>query len=329
MNLLRVSEPPKSPASASTLFIRPLARIVLLMSLVLLAIGPAVVPIETGAQELEAFDGQSRFTVLILGIDRRPRERDSLQVRTDAMIVASINPETQSIGLLHIPRDMHLVTPDTGEYIRANTLLQEGERLQEGYGAYYAMDAVTYNLGMFVDRYVLFDFIAFETIVDAIGGIEITTLYTIDDPTYPALDGPGFDPFYLPAGTHLLDGHTALQYARTRHGDNDFVRGLRQIEVVQAIHRRITEEEMLLELLAIAPMLVEDLEGNFYTDMALDEMISLGFSVLDVPDFQFYTNTINTDYNLIIRDGGRNIYVPNTARLPQLLTEVFGADYFE
>ena len=49
----------------------------------------------------------------------------------------------------------------------------------------------------------------------------------------------GYDPFYIRAGHQVLDGATALKYARTRHGDNDFQRAQRQQLVMYAVRDRL------------------------------------------------------------------------------------------
>lgn len=273
------------------------------------------------------WEGERRLTVLILGMDRRPDERDSLTVRTDVVILASIDPAAGAVGLLHIPRDLHFAPPGMDDLIRVNTLMQEGESQQDGYGPYYVMDTLQYNLGMYIDRYILVDFQAFITLVDAIGGVEITTDYTINDTAYPDMEY-GYDTFYLPAGTHTLDGEEALKYARTRHADNDFLRGQRQIEVLQAVHEKVTADSTTTALLRQAPQLLADLRGNLYTDLTLDEIVMLALLVEEMPAEAIETGIIDTEYNFVYTvDSGRNVYVPDREKMIDLLMRVFGENY--
>lgn len=292
----------------------------------------AIMPLAAQTDDDEPFypvwDGESRFTLLVMGMDRRPNARDTYSVRTDVMILVSIDPQNQRIGMLHIPRDLHLNPPDSGDFIRVNTLMVEGERIQENTGPYYAMDTIQYNLGMFVDRFIAFDFEAFIYVIDALGGVEITTEYSINDPEYPDMNY-GYDPFFLPRGTHLLDGRTALQYARTRHGDNDFVRGLRQLQVIEAVFERVTDDNMLPYLIGIAPTLLDDLGRNIYTDLRLPDMIQLAQFAVTVPPENITGDTINLSHNMVYTlPDGRNIYIPDRSNIGELLEEVFGAQYF-
>lgn len=282
----------------------------------------------TAQDETPEWNGEGRFTLLILGMDRRPNEGESLLVRTDVMIVASLDTETKSIGLLHIPRDLHFTPPGSGDFLRVNTLMLEGELVQPGYGLYYARDVVQYNLGMYIDRYLLFDFDAFIDIIDALGGLEITTTYTIYDPEYPDMNY-GFDPFYLPAGTHRLSGYDALRYARTRHGDNDFVRGERQMQVLRALHAQIVRDGSVRDVLGQVPSLMRTLGNHVYTDLTLGEIVLLGLHAADVNNTSINTGSINTQYNLLYRDNTRNIFIPDRLKLSELLISVFGANYSE
>ena len=307
---------------------RTLLTLICAFILVVVSISPALAQDDDDTPYFPAWDGESRFTMLIMGMDRRPGARDTLRVRTDVMILASIDPQTNSLGLLHIPRDIHLTPAGTGDFIRVNSLLVEGEELQEGYGPYYAMDTIQYNLGMYVDRYVAFDFEAFINIIDALGGIEITTDYTIDDPTYPDMNY-GFDPFYLPRGTHTLDGYTALQYARTRHGDNDFVRGLRQLDVIEAVFDRVSGDDMLPYLIGLAPTLLTELQSNIYTDLQLQDMMMLAQFMINIPRENISGNTINLSHNMTYTlPGGTTVYIPDRTNISELLEEVFGENYY-
>lgn len=308
--------------------------LIIALVVVLTLPGMATTPVVSAQDDDESltlppWDGQRRFTILVMGMDRRPGARDNLNVRVDAILLISVNPADSSIGMLHIPRDLHMPTPYTDKYLRVNTLMIEGERLQEGYGPYYAIDTLQYNLGMYIDRYVAFDFEAFISVVDALGGIDIYVPYSIIDDNFPDMNY-GYDPFYLSVGWHHLSGYDALRFARTRHMDSDVMRGNRQMQVVSAIHERIAGGNMLSDLIKQAPALMESLSGNVYTDLALPEIIQLGSFAVAVDSETLLTGSIDEDYRLYyaIPNGGTQ-YIPNRELLPELLVDVFGEGYFE
>ncbi|MGV2434762.1 MAG UNVERIFIED_CONTAM: LCP family protein [Anaerolineae bacterium] len=179
---------------------------------------------------VESWDGTSRFTILVMGLDRRPGE-SGLQYRTDTMMLVSLDPQTNSVGILSIPRDLYVSVPGYATLQRINTPMASGELQCEGCGPNLAMQTAQNNLGIRVNEFIAVDFSAFINFVDLIGGIDVTTTYTINDPAYPNMYY-GYNPFYLVAGDHHLDGVTALKFARTRHGSSDFERALRQQEVL-------------------------------------------------------------------------------------------------
>ena len=174
-------------------------RVIILLC-VLLSVGVVV-----SAQDEFNWNGTDRFTVLIMGIDRRPTEGGGLTFRSDTIMLASINPLNNRAGVLSIPRTIHLALADTVELVPIHTLLVRGELRQEGSGPELVRSTIQHNLGIYIDAYVLVDFDGFIGLVDAIGGIEISLNYQINDPTYPDMNY-GYDPFYLSAGTHILDG---------------------------------------------------------------------------------------------------------------------------
>jgi LCP family protein required for cell wall assembly len=307
--------------------LRQWLRLGLLMVVLIGALG--------GASAQGRWDPQGRFTVLVMGLDRRPGARDTLNSRTDAMMIVSFDPGVADdplddrIGILHVPRDVHVQPLDVDNaYTRVNTLMVQGEAIQEGYGPFYAIDTLSYNLGMYIDGFVAFDFEAFITLVDMVGGVEIDVPYAISDPTYPDMNY-GFDPFVIGAGRQRMDGRTALKYARTRHGDNDYQRGERQMQVLKAVGLKATDGSLLPSLLMNAPSLMGELTGHVYTDLTLDELVPLALFAARVPVENIKTASMSGRYlaNIVVTGDGGTLTVPNYERLPDLLREVFGPTY--
>ena len=67
-----------------------------------------------------AWDGASRISILIVGLDYRDYLANDGPPRTDTMIVLTIDPLTKTAGMLSIPRDMWVNIPGFG-YSRINT----------------------------------------------------------------------------------------------------------------------------------------------------------------------------------------------------------------
>lgn len=283
--------------------------------------------LEDGTEiELKAWDGDSRFTILFMGVDRRPGD-NSIAHLTDTMMLISLDPATKRIGILSIPRDLYVQVPGYSELQRINTPMVLGEIRQPGLGPSLAMQTVQYNLGIRVNEYVLMDFQAAIDLVNVIGGIEVTTDYTINDRTYPDMFY-GYDPFYLAAGTHNLDGETALKFARTRHGDSDLERARRQQQVLDAVRSKVVSFDMLPTLAFQAPTLLTTLDDNLYTGLSLQEMIELAWFAKDVPAENISANVIDYAYvSNYETSRGDQVLIPNRNELGGLMVETFGADY--
>lgn len=278
------------------------------------------------AIEIQPWDGQSRFTMIAVGLDRRPNET-GLGYRTDTMMLVSINPQTQSVGVLSIPRDLYVQVPGYSRLQRINAPMVLGESRREGYGPTLMMQTVQLNLGIRVHDYVAVDFQTFIDVVDAIGGIEVTIDYNIRDPRYPDMNY-GYDPFYLDAGTHQLMGYDALRFARTRHGDSDIRRAERQQQALYAIRDKILSAEMVPQLIAQAPGLYQSLQDNFYTGLSFEQLLQLALYVKDIPLENITMDVIDFSYlQSYTTEDGWSVLIPNRARLGGLMVDTFGPDY--
>lgn len=290
------------------------------------AIGQSVILDDGSSIVLQPWDGQSRFTVLVVGLDRRPGET-GLAYRTDTILLISLDPATDSLGILSIPRDLYVEVPGYSQRQRVNSAMVLGEIQQPGYGPTLAMMTIQRNLGIRVHEYLAVDFQAFIDLVNAIGGIEVTTNYVINDRAYPDMNF-GYDPFYLPAGTHQLNGYDALRFARTRHGDSDIERAGRQQQTIFAIRDRILNFEILPQLIVHAPSLLNSWEDNVYTGLNLDQMIQLALYLKDIPTENINTGVIDYTYirNWRTNDGS-DVLILNQTAISTLMGQVFGPNY--
>jgi LCP family protein required for cell wall assembly len=181
---------------------------------------------------------QERINVLVLGLDRRPQEGE-VPSRTDTIFVVTIDPKTDSAGILGIPRDGLVDIPlvDGGTYSeRINTVYVQGEDEDyPGGGVGLMKDVIYNNFNISIDHHVLVDFEGFEEIIDALGGIDVDVPDYVNDPYYSWTELPGdYDPQEFEAGRQHMDGRTALAYSRIRFSSDDLDRIQRQQRVIFA-----------------------------------------------------------------------------------------------
>jgi polyisoprenyl-teichoic acid--peptidoglycan teichoic acid transferase len=292
------------------------------------ATGLAVTDPRTGqpvAVEIPDWDGVERITVLLLGIDERKQETGPF--RTDTMLLLTIDPASKTAGMLSIPRDLWVQIPAMETEGKINTAHFLGDAYgYPGGGPALARETVQENLGIPIDYTVRVNFNAFEKVIDAIGGIEICVPEQIDDPLYPAYDNYGFDPLHIEAGCQIMPGSLALKYARTRHTGTDFDRAKRQQQVILAVRDKVIRQNLLPQLVAQAPTLLDTLQTSVQTDLSLDQMIQLAKLATAIDPKNIKQATI--DENMVVAyntptDPPQNVLVPIRDKIRELRAEFF------
>lgn len=190
--------------------------------------------------EPQPWDGASRVTVLVMGLDYRDWQAGEGPPRTDTMILLTLDPLARTAGMLSIPRDLWVSIPGF-EYGKINTAYQLGEAYQlPGGGAALAMKTVSQFIGVPIDYYAQVDFSAFIKFIDEIGGVKLD----VSEPI--TVDLLGDNTFKkLKPGRQVLNGEIALAYARARKTEGgDFDRAQRQQQVILAIRDRLIEFEL-------------------------------------------------------------------------------------
>lgn len=213
------------------------------------------------ATVLPDWRGTERVNILLLGIDQRPDERPDF-ARTDTMLLVSVDPLEKSAALLSFPRDLWLTIPGRGQQ-RINVAHALG-------GPELSKKTIEANFGIKVQYFARINFKGFEEMVDTLGGVMVDVERPIKDDEYPTEDY-GYMRVYIPAGPQMMDGRTALQYARSRHSENDFGRMRRQQKVLLAMRDRAVQLDMLTKL----PNLLGALQRAAATDLSPTEILAL------------------------------------------------------
>lgn len=265
---------------------------------------------------LPEWQGQSRINILLMGIDQRERERQlGLATRSDTMIVISIDPVLKTATMISFPRDLWVTIPGYGED-RINVAYPYGElnRLPGG-GPGLAARTLEENFGLKVSYYATVDFRGFEEIVNTVGGVVIDVPRPIKDDAYPTEDY-GIERIYFPSGPQLMDGATALKYARTRHADSDFGRMARQQQVLLAIRDRALRLNMIPRL----PGLVEQGLRTVQTNLTPTELLALGRLATEIDTSALGTLAID---NQLVRPftgwGGASLLLPKKEEITRAI----------
>ena len=211
----------------------------------------------TTSSTVEPFAGVDRVNVLLLGGDAGPYR---FSLRTDSMILVSIDPKTGDTAMISIPRALQHVpfppgTPLAKQFPKgfdglANAIwpyVANNHRDLAGGGDDAGSLAIKQGIaqltGLPIQYYVLADMKGFVTIVDALGGIDINVLKRVPSAGNPG-DAKHKVPAFIDAGPQHMDGTLALDYARTREADSDYKRMGRQRCVLAAIAKAATPKAL-------------------------------------------------------------------------------------
>jgi LCP family protein required for cell wall assembly len=286
---------------------------------------PASTPLPTLSADPapQPWDGASRVTILVMGLDYRDWEAGDGPPRTDSMILLTIDPLTKTAGILNVPRDLWVSIPNF-EYGRINTAYPLGIAFDyPGSGPALAMQTVESLLGVPIDYFAIIDFSAFEKFIDELGGINIavTTEITVDP------IGKG-NTVVLKPGNYRLDGPTALAYARARHTEGgDFDRAQRQQQVILAIRDRAVELGPT-QLAARAPAIYNELAAGIHTNLSLDDALRLGWLALDIPMESVQRGAIAPPNAVMFAkspDGSQDILIPVPDQIRLIRDQVFAS----
>jgi LCP family protein required for cell wall assembly len=266
------------------------------------------------------WDGTSRVTILVMGLDYRDWEANNGPSRTDTMILLTLDPLSKTAGMLSIPRDMWVNIPGYGYYkINMAYFFGDGDKLPGG-GPGLAMKTVEEFLGVPIDYYAQIDFTSFVDFINNIGGI------TINVPEEIVVDPLGpYNTTTLEPGVQHLDGAVALGYARNREtAGGDFDRAKRQQQVIMAIRDQVLNVKGLTNLVKKAPKIYKNVSAGIRTNLTLDQVVQLALLAQQIKPENIHQGVIGTDAVTMAKSpDGLDILVPIPDKIRLVRDEIF------
>ncbi len=214
--------------------------------------------------------GEERLNVLLLGGDAGPGRRG---LRTDTMLVVSIDPVSGDTALIGIPRNFGGVTLKDGTEVPVkllNAVYGWGHRNPAGFegpdpGATATKEVIENITGLEIDHFMLVDLTGFAELVDAFGGVSLDVVRPINGPLYDP-EGGGYEMVRIEPGEQLLDGDHALAYARARYGTSDYSRMGRQRCIISSMAR----DADMADLVSRLPDIMDVIEAHTTTDLPVE-----------------------------------------------------------
>jgi LCP family protein required for cell wall assembly len=237
--------------------------------------------------------GTDRLTVLLLGGDAGPGR---IGVRTDTMIVATIDTTTGDAVLFGLPRNIGGFEFSNGQVYTSSEqgLLNEVYRYGTWYperfagvdpGASAVMDVASTMLGLPIDNFVLINLVGFAELIDAFGGVDVKVTRDIPAPVFDREQGTHTN-IVIEEGIHHMDGDLALAFARSRTGSSDYDRMGRQRCLLTSFADQLNPFSVMLHF---DPILAS-LKQNVSTDIPVD----------DLPDLMKLAPKVALDRTLVV-----------------------------
>ncbi|AJC55974.1 MULTISPECIES: LCP family protein [Streptomyces] len=154
--------------------------------------------------------------ILVMGSDSRSGSnasygKDEGGARSDTAMIVHVFKGHKKASVVSIPRDTLVTRPDCtqgGRTVPGQRRAMFNTAFEVG-GPACAVKTVESMSGIRMDHFVEVDFTGFKKLIDALGGVQITTTKPINDK---------YSHLHLQPGTHTLGGEDALGLVRTRHG---------------------------------------------------------------------------------------------------------------
>ncbi len=268
--------------------------------------GPTPVPTPIPTPQ-PVWSDNGRLDLLLIGGDAGPGR---FSLRTDTMILLSVDIATGRAAMFGIPRNMFNTPLPDGPaaafachcypdllnslfvYAMAHPKTFPGADADRGYMA--VQDAVAQMTGLQIDGEVVVTLQGFVHLVDALGGLSMTTKDSVYDSHYPDPMSTHDVVVSISRGFHHFDGWHALAYARSRHQDNDYNRMNRQQEVLRALRAELDPCSLIPKI----PQLLDIAKSSLWTNIPVDKLpdifeIAARVQAGSIAQYQFWPPDIN------------------------------------
>ncbi|MDA3784024.1 LCP family protein [Lactobacillus delbrueckii] len=219
----------------------------------------------------EVLKGKKPLVVLLLGTDTGALDRD-YKGRTDSIMVLVLNPRTKKSTIVSIERDFQVNFPQYPQY--------SPSKINAAY-TYGGVKLLSQTLDRYfkipVNTYALINMGGMKSIIDQLGGVDITPLLSFDYEGYS----------YKKGVTTHMNGDKALEYCRMRYDDpeGDYGRQKRQRQILTAIIKSGADVQSLLK-----PAFLNSVSSQVRTDLTFSDLTQMAKS------YRASGDQLETDY---------------------------------
>ncbi|MDM7862351.1 LCP family protein [Staphylococcus borealis] len=199
------------------------------------------------------------MTVVLYGIDDdAQREQQGMGQRSDSIVLMSVNPKDKKTLMVSVPRDTRAKIVGKGTTEKINHAYAYG-------GPKMAVNSLEKLMGVPVDHYISIDMDGVKTVVDELGGVNVTSNASFTTKTTNGTYS------FKQGQSYKMDGKKALAYMRSRKEDGaggDEGRQLRQQQVITAVAREAFSVNSVTKLNGI----FKAAQDNLKTDLSFVQL---------------------------------------------------------
>ena len=250
----------KKPKKKGKVWKKLVAVLVIVVAVIFIGLGfqfggdNALLPVDTST---------GKMNVLLMGVDKEG-------LRTDAVMLASYDFDTESVKLLSLPRDTKFYVTNKKKYRKLTEIHALSNGKGDIVGPLGTIEAVTAITSIPIHYYVEFSFDAIDHIMDILGPV------TFDVPDIEG-NGQGMnydDPaqdlhIHLKPGVQQLSGNQVQQFLRYRKSNkgttdgSDISRVGRQQEFVKELIRQKVDLALIVKAGDIFSTIKKEIKTNF------------------------------------------------------------------
>lgn len=275
-------------------------------------------------ENLEIYQDTGEFTnIALFGLDSREGELDG-GVRSDAIMIGSINNKTKEVKVVSVYRDT-LTQQADGTYDKANAAYSYG-------GPEEAISLLNRNFDLDIKKYMSVNFNALADVIDLLGGIELeltdeevfwTNGYCTETSRVVGRETTEL----TKAGKQTLDGIQAVAFARIRKTEgSDFKRTERQRLVLEQVANKAKTAN-----LATLNKIIDQIFPQVSTNLTANDLLGMAASAAQyqIGEMKGYPFDVATPESIIGLEGSYVVAIGAADNVKQLHEFLFGEEDYQ
>ena len=253
-----------------------------------------------------------RVNILMIGVDSLTADDNFANMRTDTMMILSVDPKSKTAFVLSIPRDTRV---EIDKYKgKINSAYSIG-------GVNFTLKSVKELLGIPIHHFVEVDYQALFKTINDVGGVDINV------PMDMVYDDPRANPplhINLKKGLQLLVCEKSMQFHRFRHGyaEQDLDRIKAQQEFLNALIKKILSVESITRV----PNYIDTFYKYVKTDMSLAQMFQIASKAIEIKPHNIQRETLAGEAKFMY---GASYYIKDEEKSKIQLDRLLQGNYFK